>query len=122
MGLVPDEGAVQELAGASAAPAFGDRLHTGRPDVAEHGPDPGVSEDGVECGGEVRAAVADHEPDPICLVAGVHDQVACLLGGPRAGWMQSHSEDADAPVGRQNSCRVLTWGFYHHSCSFVSST
>jgi hypothetical protein len=25
-------------------------------------------------------------------------------------------------VGRQNSCRVLTWGFYHHSWSFVSYT
>ena len=104
MGLVPDEGAVQELTSASADPAFGDRVHTGRPDVAEHGPDPGVSEDGVECGGEVRAAVADHEPDPICPVAKVHDQVACLLGGPRAGWMQSHSEDADAPR------RVLYYG------------
>src|ERR1039457_3036394 len=104
MGLGPDEGAVQELAAASADPASGDRVHPGRPDVAEHGPDPGVSEDGVECGGEVRAAVADHEPDPICLVAKVHDQVACLLGGPRAGWMQSHSEDVDAPR------RVLCYG------------
>ena len=53
MGLVPDEGAVQELAPASAGPAFGDRVHVGRLDVAEHGPDPGVGEDGVEDGGEV---------------------------------------------------------------------
>ena len=30
MGLVPDEGAVQELASASADPAFGDRVHAGR--------------------------------------------------------------------------------------------
>ena len=74
------------------------------PDVAEHGPDPGIGEDGVECGGEVRAAVADHEPDPVRLLAEVHDEVACLLGGPRAGRMQSHSEDADAPR------RVLYYG------------
>src|ERR1017187_2762169 len=104
MALIPDKGAVQQLAAASADPAFGDLVHAGRPDVTEHGRDPGVGEDRVECGGEVRAAAADHEPDPICLVAKVHDQVACLLGGPRAGWMQGHSEDADAP------CRVLYYG------------
>ena len=65
MGLVPDEGAVQELAAASADPAFDDRVHARRLDVAEHGPDPGIGEDRVECGGEVRAAVADHELDPV---------------------------------------------------------
>ena len=52
------------------------------------GPDAGVGEDGVECDGEVGAAVADHEFDPVCLVAEVHDQVAGLLGGPFAGWVQ----------------------------------
>ena len=51
--LVPDEGAVQQLAPASPDPAFGDRVHARRRDVAEHGPDPGVGEDGVERGGEV---------------------------------------------------------------------
>ena len=61
MGRVPDEGAVQELAAASADLAFGGRVHAGRLDVAEHGPDTGIGEDGVERGGEVRAAVADHE-------------------------------------------------------------
>src|ERR1022692_2661672 len=40
MGLVPDEGAVQEFAAASPDPAFGDRVHAGCPDVAGHGPDP----------------------------------------------------------------------------------
>ena len=40
MGLVPDKGAVQELAPASADPAFGYRVHARRPDVAQHGPDP----------------------------------------------------------------------------------
>ena len=33
-----------------ADPAFGYRVHPGRPDVAEHGPDPGIGEDRVECG------------------------------------------------------------------------
>src|ERR1017187_4712849 len=48
MSLIPDEAAVQELAAASADPAFGGRVHAGRPDVTEHGPDPGIGEDRVE--------------------------------------------------------------------------
>jgi hypothetical protein len=53
VGLVPDEGAVQELASASADPAFGYRVHPRRPDVAQHGPDPGIGEDRVERSGVV---------------------------------------------------------------------
>src|SRR6266702_3072428 len=97
--LVPDEGPVQELAAASADPAFGDRVHPGRPDVAQHSPDPGTGEDRVERSRVVRAAVADHELDPVRLLAQVHDQVPGLLAGPLPGWMQSDSEDADAPGG-----------------------
>jgi hypothetical protein len=41
MGLVPDEGAVQELAPASPDPAFHDRVHARSPDAAEHGGEPG---------------------------------------------------------------------------------
>jgi hypothetical protein len=48
MALIPDEGAVQEFAPASPDPAFGDRVHAGRPHVAEHGPDPGIGKDRVE--------------------------------------------------------------------------
>src|SRR6266702_8865479 len=96
VGLVPYKGAVQELTSASPDPAFDDRIHAGRLDAAEHGPDPSVGEDGIERGGEVRAAVADHELDPAGLVAKVHDQVAGLLGGPFPGGMEGESEDADA--------------------------
>src|ERR1700677_14751 len=80
--LIPDEGAVEKLASASPDPAFGDGIHARRPDVAANGPDPGISEDRVECGIVVRAAVADHELDPVRLLPEVHDQVAGLLGGP----------------------------------------
>jgi hypothetical protein len=97
--LVPDEGAIQEFAAASPDPAFGDRVHPGRLDVAEYGPDAGIGEDGVERAGEVRSAVADHEFDPVCLFAEVHEEVAGLLGGPFPGGMQGDSEDADAPGG-----------------------
>src|SRR5208282_702157 len=99
MGLVPDEGAIQELAPASPDPAFHDRVHARRLDVAQHDPDPGIGEDRVEGGGEVRAAVADHVLDPVRLLAEVHDQVAGLLGGPFPGGMQGYAEDADAPAG-----------------------
>jgi hypothetical protein len=85
MGLVPDEGAVQELAPASPDPAFGDRVHAGRRHVAAHGKEPGVRQDRVERGGEVRSAVADHELDPMCMFAEVHEEVAGLLGGPLPG-------------------------------------
>jgi hypothetical protein len=100
-GRPPPDGrpAVQELAEASPDPAFGFRVHAGRPGVTDHGPDPGIGEDRVEGGREVRAAVADQELGPVGLLAEVHDQVACLLGCPFPGWMQSDSEDADAPGG-----------------------
>ena len=99
MGLVPDNGVVQELAPTSADPAFGYRVHARRPDVAQHGPDPGIGEDRVECGGEVRAVVADHELDPVRMLAEIHEQVAGLLGGPVPGGMQHDSENPDAPTG-----------------------
>jgi hypothetical protein len=97
MVLIPDQGAVEKLAAASADPAFGSRVHARGPHVTEHGPDPGAGEDRVERGGLVRAAVADHELGPMCLLAEVHDQVASLLGGPFSGWVQGDSEDAVAP-------------------------
>jgi hypothetical protein len=74
---------------ASPDPAFGYRVHAGRADVAQHGPDPGIGEDRVERGGEVRAAVADQELDPVRLLAEVH----------APGWMQCGSENADSPGG-----------------------
>src|ERR1019366_4534088 len=71
MSLVPDEGSVRQLAAAS--PIQGSVIAFIRgPDVAEHGPDAGAGEDRVERGGEVRAAVADDERDPVRLLAGVH--------------------------------------------------
>ena len=60
---------------------------------------PAPGEDRIECGGVVRAAVADHELHLVCLLAEVHHQVAGLLGGPLPGRMQSDPENADAPAG-----------------------
>jgi len=99
MALIPDQGAVERLAPASADPAFGFRVHARRLHVAEHYPDPGISEDRVERGGGFRATAADHELDSMCLLAEIHHQVASLLGRPFSGGMQGNSEDADAPGG-----------------------
>jgi hypothetical protein len=65
---VPDQGAVEKLAAASPDPAFGDRVHPWRLDVAEYGPDSGIGEDGGERSGVVRAAVAGHELDVVGLL------------------------------------------------------
>jgi hypothetical protein len=56
-----------------------------RPDGAEHGPDPGISEERIERGVIVRDAVADHELCPMRLLAEVHNQVPGLLGAYSAG-------------------------------------
>ena len=96
MSLAPDEGSVQQPATASPNPAFGDRVHTGRPDIAEHRPDTSVGEDSVERAGEVRSAVADHELDPVRLLTEVHEEVAGL---PAAQvWTQCHSYAFDFSV------------------------
>jgi hypothetical protein len=95
--LVPGEGTVQELTAASSDPAFSDRVHPRRPDGAAHGPDADVGEDGVEGGGEVRSAVADHELDPVSLFAEIQEQVPGLLGGPLSGGMRRDAGDPDAP-------------------------
>ena len=57
-----------------ADPAFGDRVHAGSPDVTKGGPDPGIGENRVERGREVRSAVADHELSSVGLAVEVHDQ------------------------------------------------
>jgi hypothetical protein len=43
--------------------------------------------------------VADHELDPVRVLAEIHEQVAGLLGGPVPGGMERDSENPDAPAG-----------------------
>jgi hypothetical protein len=46
-----------------------------------------ASEYRVEGGSELAVAVADQEPEPLDVVAEVHDEVAGLLGDPGpVGW------------------------------------
>jgi len=89
MVLIPDEGAVEKLAPASAGPAFGYCVHPGACTLQSTVRIPGIGEDHVGRGRVVRAAVADHELDPLCLLAevitrlracwAVHSPVGCSV-------------------------------------------
>ncbi len=56
-------------------------------------------QDLVEGGGELRVAVTDQELDRRGLAVQVHQQVASLLGHPRAGGVRRDAGNADAPGG-----------------------
>jgi hypothetical protein len=99
MCLVPDEGAVQEFASVSADPAFDDRVHTRRLYVAKHAVRmPASARTASNTAVRIGPAVADHELNPVSLLAEVREEVAGLLGGPLPGGMQGDPEDAIAPV------------------------
>lgn len=53
----------------------------------------------IEGCGELRVAVTYQELDRLGLAVQVHQQVAGLLGHPRAGRVRRDAEDADAPAG-----------------------
>jgi len=46
--LVPYQGPVEQFAAAAADPPFHDRVHPGRPDGAQYGPEPGAGESRIE--------------------------------------------------------------------------
>jgi len=58
-----------------------------------HHPHPRIGQHGIEPGGELRVPVPDEEPERAGPLVQVHDEVAGLLGGPRAGRVRGHPED-----------------------------
>ena len=56
-----------------------------------------AGEDLVEDAGELGVAVPDQEAEGADPAAEVYEQVARLLGGPRAVWVGGHSEDVHVP-------------------------
>ncbi|MCU1681134.1 MAG: Transposase [Amycolatopsis sp.] len=54
VGLVADEGSVQQFVAAGLHPAFHDRVHPWHLDTSEHGLDAGIGEDFVDQGGTSR--------------------------------------------------------------------
>jgi hypothetical protein len=97
MVLVPDAGAVQELASASAIQrsmiAFMRGVATLQSTVRMPASARTASNAAVKF--DPRSRIMNLAP--VRLLAEVHDQVAWLLGGPRPGWMPGDAEDADAP-------------------------
>jgi hypothetical protein len=96
--LAEDQDAVGEFGPGGEDESFGEavRARAARRDL--HVVDPCAGHDGVECGGELSGAVADEEPEGVTAVVEIHQQVAGLLGGPRAGRMAGRSEDVHVAV------------------------
>jgi hypothetical protein len=75
---------VQALAAGTGDPAFRDRVRPRRPDRSLDDPHADRIEDRVKRRGELRIPVPDQELQAACLAFEVHQQVAGLLGHPRA--------------------------------------
>jgi hypothetical protein len=78
--LAEDQHAVQKLAAQGADEPFTGRIHTWSLDRCAQNPGASGLEDGVERGGEVRAAVAEQEPDVLEPLAEGKSEVAGKAG------------------------------------------
>ena len=84
--LAEDQHAVQKLTAQGADKPFAGRIHTGSLDRCEQNPGASGLEDSVERGSEVRAAVAEQEPDVLEPLAEGKSEVAGLLDCPLPRW------------------------------------
>jgi hypothetical protein len=79
-------------------PPFHDRIHTRHPYASEHGRDPGVGEDPVEQGRELRVPVTDQILDPGACLVQVHHEIPGDLAHPGSCRVRGGAEDTD-PAG-----------------------
>jgi hypothetical protein len=96
--LAGDRHAVGALPPDGAHPRFRERVRPRRLRRRPDHRDTGRGEYGVEGGGELRVAVAA-EPQRVCSLAKIHQQIPRLLGHPRAGGVAGHPDDVDAAGG-----------------------
>jgi hypothetical protein len=96
--LVVDEHPVGALGSCAAYPSSGETVRARGPRRGLHYLQALAGEGFVEGAGEFGVAVADQEAGGADPVAGVHEQVAGLLGGPRAVRVCGHAEDVHVPV------------------------
>src|SRR4030088_3335642 len=68
VGLVPDQGAVQQLTPAAMYPALHEGVHPRYLDAGGDDRQSGVGQQSVEGGGELRVAIADQEPGRVAYV------------------------------------------------------
>lgn len=98
MGLVPDQGSVEEFGPARADPAPHDCVHAGHHDSGPHDLDAFGRQDSVEAG-RVAVAVPDQVFDLRSAVLDVHGEVPCDLGDPVRGRTCRGAEDPHAAGG-----------------------
>ena len=95
LSLVPDDGAIEQLASQGPDPAFGERVGDRRPDRGREDLEAFGSEDLVEGVDELAASVT-HERSSICEPVGMtEEQVPGRLGGPRAGRVGGYAGEED---------------------------
>ena len=99
VGLVQDEGAVEQFGSAGADPPFHDRVHPRYADPGLSNRDTAVGQNGIESGGVFAVSVPDQVLHGGAGVLQIHDQVSCHLGGPGCGGVCGCAEDADAAGG-----------------------
>ena len=58
---------------------------------------------------KIQGRRVNHELDPTCLFAEVHEEVAGLLGCPLPGGIGSDSDDADTPAGPGKDRPYRAW-------------
>jgi hypothetical protein len=96
VGLVQDEGAVEQLGSAGSDPPFHDRIHPRYADPGHDRCDAAVGENGIESGGVLAVPVPNQISHGGVGVLQVHDQIPGHLGDPGCGGMSGCAEDADA--------------------------
>nr|WP_241829928.1 hypothetical protein [Parafrankia colletiae] len=94
-----DQQPVGAFSADGADPAFRDRVRLRGLRWCAYHVDTGPSEDSVEGSRELRIAVTEKESEPVAALLEIHQQVPCLLGYPRRGWMLRDPEDVDTAGG-----------------------
>ena len=103
-----DQDSVEALVPDRANPAFGVRVGARRLWRCPGDLDAGGAEHRVEHGGELGIAVAQQEPEPVDAIVKVHQQVAGLVGNPRAGGMNGHPGHVHLSGAELDEDRVLS--------------
>jgi len=96
--LTEDQHPVGDLGPDRQHEAFREAVRARTPRRDLHHLDTRVRHDRVERRRELPGAVTDKEPKPGDVVAEVHDEVAGLLGRPRAVRMWGHAQDVQVAI------------------------
>ena len=97
MPFIVDEHPVGALGSRGADPPLGITVRPRGPRRGLHYPHAVVGEDRVEDTGELGVTVPDQETEGADRIAEIHEQVAGLLGGPRAIRVGGHAQDVHPP-------------------------